>query len=157
MKNFRSPLGKLAFLHEEFRRGRILFRNSRSINRLKRAVRNFVSPFRDLSAAKHAVRFNLVAKGSRSKGEDLAFAIKVIRYHDALWASATKSAIRSAKKMAYKVNQGAIAGSSRRRAGSWITQSNETALYGPSECKRLCKTIAASTRGDLNAPAYQNL
>ena len=84
MINTSSPLGELAFLHEEFRRWRILFRNSRSINRLRRAAQNFVSPFGDLSAARHAIRFNLIGKGCRSKGKDLEVAIKVIRSYDTL-------------------------------------------------------------------------
>ena len=132
---------QLTFLHKEFHSGRMLFRNSRSIKRLKCAVQNFIRPFGDLSAARHAVRFNMVGKGCRSKAGDLSFAIKVIRSYDASQSSATKSAIRSAKRMAYKINHGIITFNSRRRAGSWITQSNETARNGPSECKILCKNI----------------
>ena len=55
--------GELAFLHDEFRRGRTLFRNARSINRLRRAIQSFVTPFGDISAARHAARFDLVGKG----------------------------------------------------------------------------------------------
>ena len=140
MTLIRSPLHELAFLHKEFHGGRIVFRNSRSIEMLKCAVQNCTRPFGDLSAARHAVRFNLVGKGCWSKAEDLSFAIKVIRSYDASQSPAAKSSIRSAKRMAYKIHHGIITCNSRRRAGSWITQSNETARNGPSECKIFCKT-----------------
>ena len=161
MKNL-SPLGELAFLHEEFRRCRILFRNSRSINRLRRAVQNFVSPFGDLAAARHAVRFNLIGKGCRSKRGDLEFAIGVIRSYDTSKLSAIKFSIRSAKKMAHEIQQGNITGSTRRRAGSWTTQSNETALCGPSECKIFCKNIVhlnqmRQKRSRLTRPSISSL
>ena len=93
MKN-RSPLGEVAFLYQEFRRCRFLFRNSMSSNRLRRAVQNFVSPFGDLAAARHAVRFNLIGKGCRSNSDDLEFAIGVIRSYDTSKLSAIKSSIR---------------------------------------------------------------
>ena len=102
MTLIRSPLDELAVLHKEFHSGRILFRNARSSKRLKCAVPNFTSPFGHVSAARHAVRFELVSKGCRSKAEDLSFAIKVISSYDASQSSATKSAIRLAKMMAYK-------------------------------------------------------
>ena len=71
----------------------------------------------------------------------MSFAINVIRSYDAAQSSAAKSAIRSAKRMAYKIHHGIITCNSRRRPGSWITQSNETARNGPSECNIFCKNI----------------
>ena len=101
--NRRTPLCELAFLHDEFRRGRTLFRNARSINRLRRAIQSFVTPFGDISAARHAARFNLVGKGYWSKSDDLSFAIKVIRSYEGAQLAAIQASTRVAKQMAHKL------------------------------------------------------
>ena len=64
--------------------------------------------------------------------------------------------------MAHKISQGSITGSSRRRAGLRIVQSNETAMYGPSECKTFCKNIVhlnqrRLTRSRLSSPSISAL
>ena len=138
MVNHITPLGELAFLPDEFRGGLTLFRRARSINRLRRAIQSFVTPFGDISAARHAARFNVLGKGYWSKNNDLSFAIKVIRSYEGAQLAAIKASTRVTKKMAHKISQGSVTGSSRRRAGSWITQSDETAILGVSECKAFC-------------------
>ena len=48
--------------------------------------------------------------------------------------------------MASKIHLGLIPGKSKRRAGCWSTQSNETALLGSSECKIYCRRIVYLNR-----------
>ena len=66
----RSTRDELSLLHSEFVKKRTLFCTSRSIDRLRVALNNFVQPFGDLSAARHAVRFNLIDKGPRFHNDD---------------------------------------------------------------------------------------
>ena len=162
MSRRRSPLEELAFLHKELHRGRTLFRITRSINRLRLVVNSFVRPFGDLSSARHAVRFDLVGKGCSTKVNDLSFALKTIRQFDASKSTTAKGVVKAAKLMASKIHQGLITGKSRRRAGSWSTQSNESALLGSSECKTYCRRITGlnrrrSKRSRLSKPVFAAL
>ena len=112
MSRLRSPLDELSFLHNEYLRKRILFRTSRSINRLRAALNNFVRPFGDLSSARHAVRFNLICKRCRSHGDDLSFALDMIRSFDVTRSAAAKGAVRAAKRMALRIHHGLVNGKS---------------------------------------------
>ena len=114
MSRLRSPLDELSFLHKEYLRGRTLFRTSRSINRLRAALNDFFRPFGDLSCARHAVRFNLICKRCRSHGDDLSFALEMIRLFDASRSAAAKGAVRAAKRMAFRIHHGLVRGKSRR-------------------------------------------
>ena len=109
-------------------------------------VNSFVRPFGDLSSARHAVRFDLVGKGCSTKVNDLSFALKTIRQFDASKSTTAKGVVKAAKLMASTIHQGLITGKSRRRAGSWSTQSNESALLGSSECKTYCRRIIGLNR-----------
>ena len=123
-----------------------VYRTSRSINRLRAALNNFVRPFGDLSSARHAVRFNLIGKRCRSHGDDLSFALDMIRSFDATRSAAAKGAVRAAKRMALRIHHGLVKGKSRRKAGSWATQSYVSAVLGPSECKSYCRRIIGLNR-----------
>ena len=48
--------------------------------------------------------------------------------------------------MALKVYYGSINRKSKRRAGRWATQSNETVVLGPSRCKFVCRRIVYQNR-----------
>ena len=146
MSRRRTSLDELSFLHNEYLRKRNLFRTSRSINRLRAALNNFVRPFDDLSSARHAVRFNLIGKRCRSHGDDFSFALKTIRSFEIARSAAAKGADRAAKRMALKIHHGLVKGNSKRKAGSWATQSYESAVLGPSACKSYCRRIILLNR-----------
>ena len=146
MSRRRTSLDELSFLHNEYLRKRTLFRTSRSISRLRAALNNFVRPFVDLSSSRHAVRFNRICKRCRSHGDDLSFASKTIRSFESARSAAAKSADRAAKRMALKIHHGLVKGKSRRKAGSWATQSFVSAALGPSECKSYCRRIIVLNR-----------
>ena len=146
MYRLRSSPDELSFLRNKYLRTRTLFRTSRSINRLRAALNNFVRPFGDLSSARHAVRFNLICKRCRSHGDDLSFALKMIRSFDATRSAAAKGAVRAAKRMALRIHHGLVKGKSKRKAGSWATQSYVSAVLGPSECKSYCRRIIVLNR-----------
>ena len=146
MSRRRTSLDELSFLHNEYVRKRTLFRTSRSIDRLRAALNDFVRPFGDLSSARHAVRFNLIGKGCRFHGDDLSFALRTIRLFDNARAAAAKRADRAAKRISLKIHLGLVKGKSKRKAGSWATQSYVSAALGPSECKSFCRRIIVLNR-----------
>ena len=146
MSRRRTALDELSFLHSEFVKKRTLFCTSRSIDRLREALNNFVRPFGDVSAARHAIRFNFIGKGRRFQGDDLSFVLNTIRSFDNARAAAAKRADRAAKRMALKIHLGLVKGKSKRKAGSWATRSYVSAALGPSECKSFCRRIIVLNR-----------
>ena len=65
----------------------------------------------------------------------------MLSFYDALQFSATKSTIRSGKRIAHRIHYVVMTCKFKRRAGCWITHCIETARNVLSECKLFCKNI----------------